>query len=109
MRNWVGSFCHQRLAEKSLSVDTNKSKVAQVALDMGVEVINDISGGHFDPNIRKVVAKYACGYIIMQTRDIPRRMQQGEWTYEGGVVRAVCEILFSQLNSQLRPVSQKKI
>ncbi len=76
-----------------LSVDTNKSKVAQVALDMGVEVINDISGGHFDPNIRKVVAKYACGYIIMQTRDIPRRMQQGEWTYEGGVVRAVCEIL----------------
>lgn len=76
-----------------ISVDTNKSKVAQVALEMGVEVINDISGGHFDPGIREVVARFGSGYIIMQTRDIPKRMQKGEWTYEGGVVYAVREIL----------------
>lgn len=76
-----------------ISVDTNKSQVAKAVLEMGVEVINDISGGQFDPRIRQTVAESQSGYIIMQTRDIPKEMQKGEWNYEGGVVHAVREIL----------------
>jgi len=41
-------------------VDTYKSSVAEVCLEEGADIINDISGGTFDPNIYRVVSKYRC-------------------------------------------------
>src|SRR5438132_13189882 len=49
----------ERLAAKSsipISIDTTKSSVARAALKAGAEIVNDISGLRFDPQIAYEVA-----------------------------------------------------
>jgi dihydropteroate synthase len=50
-----------------ISVDTTKASVARAALAAGAEIINDISGGSFDPAILDVAAGagavYVCGHV----------------------------------------------
>jgi len=58
-----------------ISVDTYKSRVAGEVLNLGVSIINDISGGLFDPDILNVVARFNAGYIIMHTSGHPKVMQ----------------------------------
>ncbi|HDJ22900.1 MAG TPA: dihydropteroate synthase, partial [Candidatus Aminicenantes bacterium] len=48
-----------------LSVDTTKAYVAQQALDEGVDIINDISAGRFDPEILPLAKKYRATVILM--------------------------------------------
>jgi dihydropteroate synthase len=50
------------------SIDTTKPTVARVALDAGVEIVNDISGLRFDPSLADVVARYDAGLILMHSR-----------------------------------------
>lgn len=59
-----------------ISVDTYKSEVADVALSAGADIINDISGLHFDANLGYVVSKYKAGLILMHTRGKPTEMQK---------------------------------
>lgn len=40
-----------------ISVDTTRASVAQAAIDEGVDIINDISGGTFDPEMFRVIAE----------------------------------------------------
>ena len=57
-----------------LSVDTYKAETARAALDAGVEIINDVSGFLWDPEMASVCAQANCGVVLMHTRGIP-----GEW------------------------------
>lgn len=50
------------------SIDTTKASVARVALRAGVEIVNDISGLRFDPEIADVAADYQAGLILMHSR-----------------------------------------
>lgn len=50
------------------SIDTTKSAVARMALDAGVEIVNDISGLRFDPAIAEVAAEYDAGLVLMHSR-----------------------------------------
>ncbi|PWV67902.1 dihydropteroate synthase [Nocardia neocaledoniensis] len=50
------------------SVDTMRAEVAAAALDAGVSVINDVSGGRADPNMVKVVAESGAPWILMHWR-----------------------------------------
>ncbi|MGS2808199.1 dihydropteroate synthase [Nocardia sp. MW-W600-9] len=50
------------------SVDTMRAEVAEAALDAGVSVINDVSGGRADPNMVKVVAESGVPWILMHWR-----------------------------------------
>ncbi|HKC64326.1 MAG TPA: dihydropteroate synthase [Pyrinomonadaceae bacterium] len=50
------------------SIDTTKATVARIALDSGVEIINDISGLRFDPSIAETAAEYDAGLILMHSR-----------------------------------------
>ena len=54
-----------------LSVDTYKSAVAAKALEYGVEIINDPSGGTFDPNMAKPVVQENAGLILNHMRGTP--------------------------------------
>ncbi len=54
-----------------ISVDTYKSTVAENALDLGAEIINDPSGLTFDPLLAKVVAKFDAGLIVNHMRGTP--------------------------------------
>lgn len=60
----------ERLAGRTravLSVDTSKAAVARAALAAGAEVVNDISGGRFDPALVAVAAEggaaFVCGHV----------------------------------------------
>jgi dihydropteroate synthase len=59
-----------------ISIDTYKSTVAQRAIDAGAEIINDISGLHFDPDLPQVAAKEDVPLILMHIRGTPETMQR---------------------------------
>jgi dihydropteroate synthase len=48
-----------------ISIDTQKSSVAQAAIDAGADIINDVSAGTTDPNILDVAAKHKTPIILM--------------------------------------------
>ena len=54
----------QNLSNIPISVDTCRATVAKDALDMGIDVINDISGLKYDKNMPKVVEKYNPSLIL---------------------------------------------
>ena len=60
-----------------ISVDTQKSAVAELALGAGGEIVNDISGLRSDPQLASVAAKYGAPLILMHMRGTPRTMQKG--------------------------------
>jgi dihydropteroate synthase len=54
-----------------ISVDTYKSAVARSAIDAGAEIINDVSGFRWDPEMTKTLAELKCGAILMHMRGRP--------------------------------------
>lgn len=60
----------------ALSVDTWKSDVADKALRAGAEIVNDISGFNFDPQMAAVAAAGNAGVVLMHTRGTPGTMHQ---------------------------------
>lgn len=62
--------------EAIISVDTTKSRVAAEALKRGAKIINDISGGTFEPELLNVVSEYNAAFIIMHIQGTPKTMQQ---------------------------------
>jgi dihydropteroate synthase len=75
-----------------VSVDTYHSEVARKVYEEGADMINDISGGTFDPLMMKTVAEAGLPYIIMHIQGTPANMQKNP-EYEN-VVREVKEFLF---------------
>jgi dihydropteroate synthase len=64
----------KRLRDKlsvPLSVDTYKSGVAERALDLGAEIINDPSAFTFDPQLAKVAVQYDAGLVLNHMRGTP--------------------------------------
>ncbi|MDR2161756.1 MAG: dihydropteroate synthase [Desulfovibrio sp.] len=47
-----------------VSVDTFRAKTAALALEMGADIINDVSGCTFDPRLAEVLAHYRPAYIL---------------------------------------------
>jgi dihydropteroate synthase len=58
-----------------LSIDTTKAEVARRALDLGVDLVNDISGLRFDPGMLPLLAGARCGVVLMHMQGEPRTMQ----------------------------------
>ena len=59
-----------------ISIDTTQSAVATAAVEAGADIVNDISGGTFDPAMLSTVATLAVPYILMHIRGTPQTMQQ---------------------------------
>ncbi|MEV0714937.1 dihydropteroate synthase [Asanoa sp. NPDC050611] len=57
-----------------MSIDTTRAGVAAAALEAGVAVVNDVSGGLADPDMAKVVAEAGCPWVLMHWRGHSRRM-----------------------------------
>ena len=60
------------------SIDTTKASVARVALDAGVQIVNDISGLRFDPALAEVAARYDAGLVLMHSRGTFETMHKQE-------------------------------
>ena len=64
----------KRLRDKlaiPISVDTYKAGVAENALDLGAEIVNDPSGLTIDPQLARVVLNYDAGLILNHMRGTP--------------------------------------
>ena len=59
-----------------ISIDTRKSRVAEVAIGAGAEIINDVSGLNHDPRLAEVAAKHRVPIILMHMRGTPKTMQK---------------------------------
>ena len=65
----------RRLFPITISIDTYKAEVARQAIEKGAEMVNDISGLRFDPDLRKIVAGYGVPLILMHIKGTPKNMQ----------------------------------
>ena len=54
-----------------ISVDTYKAAVARAAVSAGAEIVNDVSGLRWDPEMAKTVADLNCGVVLMHMRGRP--------------------------------------
>ena len=54
-----------------ISVDTYKAEIAERALELGVEIINDPSGLTFEPHLARVVSNHNAGLILNHMRGRP--------------------------------------
>jgi len=61
----------QARAEAVISVDTYRANVARAAVAAGAEIVNDVSGFRWDPQMVKTLATMKCGAVLMHMRGRP--------------------------------------
>jgi dihydropteroate synthase len=54
-----------------ISIDTYKATVARAGAAAGAEIINDVSGLRWDPQMAKTIAELKCGAVLMHMRGRP--------------------------------------
>jgi dihydropteroate synthase len=59
-----------------ISIDTYLADVAEFAIDLGADIINDISGSQMDQSMLDVVAKHQIAYVLMHMQGTPQNMQK---------------------------------
>jgi len=62
----------RRRPDAVVSVDTYKASVARAAVELGAEVVNDVSGFRWDPKMAKTLAELKVGAVLMHTRGRPQ-------------------------------------
>ena len=81
--------------EMPLSIDTSKGPVARAALDLGAELVNDVTALRGDPELAGVVAESGAYLCLMHMQGEPRTMQ-AEPSYDD-VVSEVAAFLEERL------------
>jgi dihydropteroate synthase len=66
----------RQISEVPISVDTTKAAVADAAIAAGADLINDISGATYDPEMLATAAKLDVPIVLMHIRGNPQTMQQ---------------------------------
>jgi dihydropteroate synthase len=80
-----------------VSVDTMRARVAEWAVEAGVSLVNDVSGGLADPYMPRLVAKAGIPYVVMHWRGHSHDMQSRA-SY-GDVVREVHDELAQRVEA----------
>lgn len=70
------SAIRKEFPQAFLSVDTYRARVATEAVKAGADMINDISGGVFDPEMFPVAGRLNVPYVLMHTGGKPESMQK---------------------------------
>jgi len=65
----------RRRPDAIVSVDTYKASVARAAVDVGAQVVNDVSGFRWDQKMAKTLAELKVGAVLVHTRGRPE-----EWS-----------------------------
>ncbi|MBD1890751.1 dihydropteroate synthase [Trichocoleus sp. ST-U2] len=86
-------------SEVPISVDTTRASVAQAAVAAGADIVNDISGGTFDPEMFAVVAELGVPIVLMHIRGTPATMQQ--MTNYQDLMGEISEFLSSQIEQAI--------
>ena len=70
------NIVRKQFPDAVLSIDTYRASVAKAAVETGAAMINDISGGTFDPDMIPTVGQLQVPYCLMHTTAKPSEMQQ---------------------------------
>ncbi len=90
-----------------VSVDTFRADVARMCVEeLGVDIINDISGGELDKDMFNTVAKLGVPYILMHMKGNPQNMQNNP-QYDDLVKEVL--LYFADKIQRLRDLGQKDI
>ena len=81
--------------EALVSIDTFRSSVAKEALELGAFMINDISGGTFDPHMIDLIASQNVPYVAMHLQGSMETMHQA-YEYED-ITQSVIDFFFVRL------------
>lgn len=85
------------MPEMILSLDTYNADTAEKAINQGLHMINDISGGQIDPKMISLIGESQAPYIMMHMQGLPENMQKRP-QYEN-VVKEVAHFFSRQLES----------
>jgi len=69
----VQAFCS--MSDRPVSIDTSKAEVAEAAIAVGAEIVNDVSGLAGDPRMVEVVRSTDVAPIVMHMQGTPQTMQ----------------------------------
>src|SRR2546421_3213387 len=70
-----------RDAGAPISIDTSKVAVAEVALDTGAQIVNDVTALRTEPELAALCAQRDCNLVLMHMQGTPRTMQENP-TYD---------------------------
>ena len=66
----------QERPDAVISIDTYKAEVARAAVEVGAEIVNDISAFRWDPKMSKTVAELKCGAVLIHMRGRPEEWRK---------------------------------
>lgn len=90
-----------------VSVDTFRADVAKMCVEeLGVGMVNDISGGELDKNMFTTVAQLGVPYILMHMKGTPQTMQQAP--HYDDLMKEIM-MYFAEKVQRLRDLGQKDI
>lgn len=70
------SLIKKEFPDSLISLDTFYSEVVKFGFDEGIDIVNDISAGQFDPDLLDLVAKTGLPYILMHINPTYQQMHE---------------------------------
>jgi len=83
-----------------VSVDTLHASTAREAARVGAAIINDVSGGRWDPEMNAAVAQSGCAYVVQHYRALPG-MPGEHFDYGDDLVGTLIERVGSQVQDAI--------
>jgi len=77
------------VSDVPISIDTRRATVARAAIEAGADIVNDVSGGTFDPEMLPTVANLRVPIVLMHMQGTPETMQSLAHNYTDSVVEDV--------------------
>lgn len=78
---WALKLIRSHFPDAVISVDTFRADVAEKAIGVGVNIINDVSGGDVDARMWDVVAKYDVPYILTLAQELGKGGEKVGYDY----------------------------
>jgi len=91
-----------------LSVDTRKAPVAEMALDEGASIVNDVSGLGYDAALAEVAARHDAALVLMHNRGGSRDMYR-EASYQSVAGEVIGELRGSIARAMQAGVARESI
>ena len=91
-----------------VSIDTMRSEVANAAVDVGAQMVNDVSGGLSDPHMLATVARLEVPIVLMHWRGPSKNMQENIH-YENALTEVCAELHSVAKAAQLAGVARGNI
>ena len=81
-----------------VSVDTLHASTARAAAEAGAAIVNDVSGGRWDPQMNETVAASGCAYVVQHYWALPG-MPGESFDYGDDLVGTIIDRISSQVNA----------